>query len=156
MNMKITAAVLALACATTIGVTSSADAGSIGVSAFVDGAGSVTHKLGLATGFEQSHVWKVRNGRHDARGQRQGRRHALGQRQGRRHARRHGRRHGQRHQRNFGFAFGFPFSAFAPRPHYYVPAPTYSDIPRPPPSWRFDGSRLVCDYYDAYGRPLCR
>lgn len=146
MNVKITVAALALVCAATAGVTSSAAAGTTGVIPIAGGAGQARHYSGLATEPERSQVWKARHGRQDARWQRQGRKHA----------RRNNRRHKRRHRRNFGFSFGLPFWAFEQRSYDYRPAPAYYDVPPLPPSWRFDGTRWVCDYYDAYGRPLCR
>ncbi len=66
---------------------------------------------------------------------------------GRRHGRRHRYRH-RHHRRNHCGMFGFaPLWGLALSQSHSAP---------PPPAWRFDGYRWVCNYVDGGGRPLCR
>ncbi len=64
---------------------------------------------------------------------------------GHRRSRRH-RHHRRSHRGWFGFAplLGLALSH------------SFRASPPPPPAWRFDGYRWVCDYVDGAGRPLCR
>ena len=60
------------------------------------------------------------------------------------HGHKHG--HGHRHHGRY-WRHGYPYWAYGWKPYYGDPY-YYK--------WRWDGYRYVCDYFDAYGRPLCR
>ncbi len=131
MRTKITAVLVAIACAAAIGAAAPAEAASLGHATF---AGKLDlAKIGAPTAAdsERFQVWNVRGGRH---------------------SRRHGHRHGRRHHRNYwggywgGFGFA-PWLGLALSQRHSAP---------PPPAWQFDGYRWVCNYVDAAGRPLCR
>ncbi len=66
----------------------------------------------------------------------------------------HGGHHGHGHWRHggfYGWGLALPFFALALSAQRPAPPPAPAA-----PAWRFDGYRWVCDYVDAYRRPLCR
>ena len=137
MNVKITVAAIALVCAATAGVTASAEAATLGAVVRAADPGWARDAAAPFAGSEKARVWQARHRRHGSRW------------------RGRGHRGGRRHGSGLGFAFTLPFLALALRPHYNVAPPPYAYYP-PAPLWRFDGRSWVCDYYDAYSRPLCR
>ena len=142
MKTKITAALVALACAAAIGAAVPAEAATLGYATL---AGKLElAKIGApaAADSERFQVWNVRGGRH-------GRRH--GRWNGRGHGRWNGRGHGRRHGGwgGFGFAPLLGLGLALSQRHSAPP-------PAPAPAWQFDGYRYVCNYVDSAGRPLCR
>ena len=130
MRTKITALLLALACAAAISAATATPA-----KAATLGHATLAGKLDLAkigapaaAGSERFQVWNV----------------------GYRHRRRHRHRH---HRRNY---WGGSWGGFGFAPLWGLALSQRHGAPPPVPAWQFDGYRWVCNYVDAAGRPLCR